>query len=166
MPKKLVFCNFKTLNKTVYYISSCKLLFISTYFPRFTYDDRCIHSLHGPLLSSFCLYFSRNCFSSRAPSGEVQWRPPHAWLHLSFLRLTFLTLSSLSKFSLMYFLLIHLMNDTAIHSVTLKKEKKRHSQVVQWLGLYILTATAEGMGSVPAWGTNILQAMQCSQRLI
>ena len=48
----------------------------------------------------------------------------HAWLHLSFLKLTFLTLSSLSKFSLMYFLLIHLMNDTAIHSVTLKKENK------------------------------------------
>ena len=38
--------------------------------------------------------------------------------------------------------------------------------MVQWLGLYILTATAEGMGSIPAWGVNILQAMQCSQKLI
>ena len=36
-----------------------------------------------------------------------------------------------------------------------------NSLVVQWLGLY--TLTAEGVGSIPTLGTKIPQAMQCSQ---
>ena len=37
-----------------------------------------------------------------------------------------------------------------------------NSLVVQWLELQ--TFTAEGVGSVPGWGTKIPQAMQCSQK--
>ena len=33
--------------------------------------------------------------------------------------------------------------------------------VVQWLGL--CTFTAEGLNSVPGWGTKILQAARCGQ---
>ena len=39
--------------------------------------------------------------------------------------------------------------------------KAGNSLVVQWLELQ--TFTAEGVGSVPDWGTKIPQAMQCSQ---
>ena len=72
MPKKLVFCKFKTLNKIVLYITYLHVNCFSTYFPRFIYDDRCIHSLPSPLLSSFYLYFSRNCFSSRAAPAAAK----------------------------------------------------------------------------------------------
>ena len=34
--------------------------------------------------------------------------------------------------------------------------------VVQWLGLCAFIT--EGLGSVPGWGTKILQAVQCGQK--
>ena len=36
------------------------------------------------------------------------------------------------------------------------------SLVVQWLGLRV--STAGGLGSIPGWGTKILQATQCGQK--
>ena len=48
-----------------------------------------------------------------------------------------------------------------------KEKKKRigveNSLMVQWLGLY--SFTAEGVGSIPGWGTKILQAVWCSQKI-
>ena len=35
--------------------------------------------------------------------------------------------------------------------------------VVQWLGL--CTPTARGKGLIPGWGTKILQATQCGQKI-
>lgn len=37
-----------------------------------------------------------------------------------------------------------------------------NSLEVPWSGL--CTFTAEGMGSIPAWGTKSLQALQCGQK--
>ena len=34
--------------------------------------------------------------------------------------------------------------------------------VVQWLGLHVLTA--KDVGSIPSWGTKILQITWCSQK--
>ena len=39
-----------------------------------------------------------------------------------------------------------------------KKKNTENSLVVQWLGLR--ASTAGGTGSIPGWGTNILQAVQ------
>ena len=40
--------------------------------------------------------------------------------------------------------------------------KGESSLLVQWLGL--LAFTAEGLGSIPSWGTKIPQAMRHGQR--
>ena len=40
--------------------------------------------------------------------------------------------------------------------------QKGNSLAVQWLGLCALTA--EGLGSIPGWGTKIPQAMWCGQK--
>ena len=44
----------------------------------------------------------------------------------------------------------------------MKKSKMGNFLVVQWLGLR--ASTAKGPGSIPGWGTKILQAMWCSQK--
>ena len=41
-------------------------------------------------------------------------------------------------------------------------KQKGNSLSVQWFRLH--TLTDEGLGSVPGWGTRILQTMKCSQK--
>ena len=43
-----------------------------------------------------------------------------------------------------------------------KNESKGNSLAVQWLGLCALTA--QGVGSIPGWGTKILQTAWCGKR--
>ena len=43
-----------------------------------------------------------------------------------------------------------------------KREEVGNSLAVQWLRL--TTFTADGAGSIPGWGTKILQATHCSQK--
>ena len=46
--------------------------------------------------------------------------------------------------------------------VGIRKNKERTSLMVQWLRLS--ASTAGGMGSIPGWGTKILQASGCGQK--
>ena len=52
--------------------------------------------------------------------------------------------------------------DKAQVAIVFKSSPGKHSLAVQWLGLRAFTA--EGLGLIPGGGTNILQAMLCSQK--
>ena len=43
-----------------------------------------------------------------------------------------------------------------------KKDVIGNSLVVQWLGVHAFTA--QGLGSIPGWGTKILQDARCGQK--
>ena len=55
---------------------------------------------------------------------------------------------------------MHEIKDTHTHTHTTQKTQYGNSLALQWVGLH--ASTAEGPGSIPGWGTKILQAKPCS----
>ena len=62
---------------------------------------------------------------------------------------------------------MYMYTHTHVHRQPLKesiKNWKWNSLVVQCLGLGTFSARARGLGSIPSWGTKILQVERCGQK--